>query len=278
MKQIVKAAVLLVGVGVAAIGLRAVANDASNTAYQAIIERNAFGLKPIAPPPPPVQPPNVVTNIKFTGITIRPETGVKKAWFVIPDPDQPHKPNAFIYPSLQEGESVAGVELVSIDEKENSVKIITGGKESELTFASNSNPASPPATVGAAPVGGPVMTPGAPLAVPQPPVIGRQVPIPGSIPPGRIINPGGGGYTPAATGSFTTPATSPNTLQTMPARTVRIQPNAGVPDPAAQLSSMINMEAQRAVYQDAINAGQFPPLPPTGLLDAGGGAPPPGGK
>jgi hypothetical protein len=250
-----KAAGLWLAGAALAIGVFGAGNDDRGDAYQGIVMRNAFGLQD---PPPlvsaPIQPPNVVTNIKFTGITTM---GEKKALLVMPDPDKPHTPNAFIYPILREGESIGGVEIVSINEKENSVKIIAGGIASELNFQENGNLAAPPAVGGP---GNPGATSNGPGPVAQPAPIGHTA---NYMPPGR--------------GQSTTPPTDPNSQRQFPGAS-RAQQNNAVPDQAGLVQSMLNVEITREVNKDLIAAGQFPPLPPTGLTEPGPGGAPPGGK
>jgi hypothetical protein len=251
----------VIGCGICAalaIGVCGALSDSQSDAYQAIVLRNAFGLKD---PPPPltnqIQPPNVVTNVKFTGISTY---GGKKALLIIPDPDKPRTPNAFIYPILREGESMGGVEVVSINEEENSVKIISGGITSELNFKDNGNNAAPPTVAAAA---GQPGAPGGAMpvgagGVPQPTPIARPA---NFIPPGRVQG--------------STPATDPNSnLRQIPTRPLRVgQQSTGVPDQAGLVQSMLNVEITREANKGLIATGQFPPLPPTELTEPGPGGP-----
>ena len=147
--------------------------------YQAIVERNVFGLNP--PPPPMTNNPaadEIPANIKFTGITMLGEQ--KKAWFIIQPKDPKEKPS---YLSLPEGERSGVIEVVKIDEGSGEVKVLTGGKEMTLNFKENGN------KVNAVPIAPAIPTPGIAIpgrAVPGvPPPPGGSPPLPGamSIPP-----------------------------------------------------------------------------------------------
>jgi hypothetical protein len=149
--------------------------DAKNQRYQAIVERNAFGLRPVPPPPvKPDKPPQKV-NIKLTGITTM--LGVKKAYFILSDPAKPNTPNALVYPSLKQGERFGPIQVVSIDEKHCSVKIVNAGTPDTLTFSANGNA---PNTIGA-PLPGQARVP---LQARLPAGFSR-----GAIPPGIIRPP-----------------------------------------------------------------------------------------
>jgi hypothetical protein len=138
-KTIVTALALALMSGSAALLLHAAgAREIHNQPYQAIVERNAFGLRPI-PTPPPVKADKSLelAHIKFTGITTM--LGVKKAYFVLPDPAKPKTPNALLYPGLKPGERFGTIQVVSIDEKNCSVEILNDGTPAVLTFSANGN-------------------------------------------------------------------------------------------------------------------------------------------
>ena len=110
----------------------ALAEDKPNP-YQAIIERNPFGLKP---PPTPVDntpPPPVVplAKVVLTGITSMFHTD--RALIEITE-QEPGKPPTTRKPILREGERDGSVEVIAIDVEKSLVKIRNGGFETNLSF------------------------------------------------------------------------------------------------------------------------------------------------
>ena len=219
-----------------------VAESAGNR-YEVIHVRNPFGLKD---PPPVVTnlPTNPVApvNVKFTGITSD-KTG-KKAWFMIPGQPGGKNPNPQ-YLSIPEHEKQGDIEVLEINEKESTVKILNAGSLVELNVKDNGLP-----TPAALPVPGvPLNSYGVPGALPTP----GLVPAPG-ISPSAIktagLTPSGGDALAARYGARTIPTRN---LRTAPIE----QPVQAPVDPVVQ---RIMMEAQK---QQAEAAGkQFPPLPP----------------
>ncbi len=150
-------------------------SPSQDSPYQAIMGRNAFGLRPVPPPaPPPETPVNVIPSaLKLTGITTL--IG-KRAMFLV---QEPNKKEAVYSDLLREGDkdgSITNLEVLHIDDLTGEVKVVYGGKEMTLNFAQNG--IQPP--VGAAPTApgaGPGAIPGRPGGVPTiapPPVPGQQ--------------------------------------------------------------------------------------------------------
>src|SRR2546429_1659091 len=153
-----------------AVALREDVNGPADHPYQAIIDRNAFGLKP---PPQVVNPiptnPVVPVNVKFTGITSN--SRGKKAWLMIPA--QPGKnTNPQYLNGLAEHEKQGEIEVLEINVKESKVKILNAGSLVELNVKDNGLP-----TPAALPVPGvPLNSYGVPGALPTP----GLVPAPGT--------------------------------------------------------------------------------------------------
>lgn len=131
--------------------------------YQSIVDRNPFGLKPPAPPAPPPDPaankPPPVSNINMTGITT--DLDNKRVW-LIANVAGKQPPNQFY--SLAEGDKQDDIEVVSIDEQSETVKILNAGTPLTLTFATHGVKGKPS---GAAMAGAPAGTP-PPGGIPAP--------------------------------------------------------------------------------------------------------------
>ncbi|HEY9510045.1 MAG TPA: hypothetical protein VIV82_09315 [Verrucomicrobiae bacterium] len=152
----------------------AASSDSGNSPYQAIVERNVFGLKPPTGPeeaPPPPEPPSKIT---LSGITTM--LGNKRALLSVQVPNKPAE--NFI---LAEGQRDGEIEVLQIDEHAGTVKVSNHGVEQLLDFKTDGAKAQ----VAAVPPPAPAVTP-RPPGVPPPPV--RTIPtrqmrmIPG-IPP-----------------------------------------------------------------------------------------------
>ena len=134
--------------------------------YRAISERNAFGLKPPAPPPveidDPPAPPAI--DIKLTGICS--VLATKKVLLQVLESGvtQPR------FYNLAEGESAAGLQIVKIDEEAETVRVRLRGETILLTFKTHGlkspgagpsapRPVEPPAHGSAPP---PLLPPAAP--------------------------------------------------------------------------------------------------------------------
>ena len=137
--------------------------------YQSIVDRNVFGLRP-PPPPPSTEPPKPpIPPINLTGITTI--LGKKMAFMTIqlpPKPGEQGKPGPTSF-MLSEGERDGDIEVVSIDEKAETVKVSEFGTITNVTFGklpSTPAPAGSPAMAGG-PSGVPGHNPLAPGGGPQ---------------------------------------------------------------------------------------------------------------
>jgi copper/silver efflux system protein len=131
-------------------GATALSAGPSHNPYQAIVERNVFGLKPPAPPaetePPKPEPP----PITLTGITT---FGTKRALMILHA--VPGRTGADARPQplvLAEGQREAGLEVLEIDAQAHIVTVNNSGVILTLTFKDNGpKPApAPKAGLGAA--------------------------------------------------------------------------------------------------------------------------------
>lgn len=248
---------LVVTAAVVAGGTGDVWGDTKVNPYEAIIERNPFGLKPPPPPAPPEDPstkapPAPPATVEVTGITSI--LSSKRALLeIVPGPGKP-----MIKPILSEGERVDSIEVVSINVEKNEVVVKNGGVITNLTFKiAKSTPASAPGTPGAVP----------------PPVA------PGSFPPptpqttynnygngGRGVMMGGGApaVTPAA-GDANPAAGTAAGFRSIPSRNIRGNATANAPMSAEE--SVLQVEQNRLLNQQISRETgiRLPPLPPTVL-------------
>lgn len=236
-------AVVMGGVLLGAV-VRADVAETPDQRYQVIIDRNAFGLKP-APKISTVQTnqPPAPVNIKLSGIT-RDFAGLK-AWMVIPAQTGPGKNANPQYLSIPEHEKQGDIEVLEINEKESTVKILNAGTPVELNFKENGLP-----TPAAIPV------PGVPI---NPHGI---VPAPGTPPPGIKTAAAPANMNPyvAARNGFQ-PATASRTIPARNVRTPPVQMQTQVAEtPVDPVAQRVLMEVQkRQAEQQGI---PFPPLPP----------------
>jgi hypothetical protein len=246
-------------------------NPSGDNAYHVVVERNPFGLSPPKVVLPPTNtPPPVKSDVKFTGITVD-KVGGKKAWLVVPPPPNSRAQNPQ-YLSMRENETQGDIQVLEIDDKENTVKIVNAGTPVVLTFKDNGY-ATP--TMAAMP-GNPLAPHGVPGMLPTPGVL----PTPGLPTPGIVPAPTPGiktaGVTPtgipandamaaryglqnAAPGNTTTIAP----VRTIPTRTLRttVEPQAqstgANADPVVQ---HIMREAQKMQTEQQQGIA-YPPLP-----------------
>ena len=233
---------------------RADVSEPTPNPYQVIVERNAFGLRPM--PTITAGPPTNKLDqlsVKFTGITSDKKSG-KKAWLMIAAP--PNKNTNPQYLSIPEHEKQGDIEVVEINEKENTVKILLAGAPMELNFKDNGLPTP------AAP-----LVPGigyTPHGLPAPGI----VPIPGAPP---ILKTAGVSPTGAATAEALAvraglQPTTPNTPRVIPQRSVRTTPleqqGQRMETPIDPRVQRLLMEAQKV--QAEKQGIPFPPLPPLG--------------
>ena len=245
-------------------------NPADN-AYQVFVERNPFGLKPPQVIVQPTNtPPPVKMDVKFTGITI--DRMGKKAWLVVPPPPNNRTQNPQ-YLSMREQETQGDIQVLEIDDKENTVKIVNAGTPAVLTFKDNgyatptmaAMPGNPHGVPGALPMPGVLPPPGglpAPGIVPAPMTPAPGMKTAGVTPTGIPANDAlAARYGLQNTSSGNTTVTPVRTIPTRNLRTVpavqgQVQETPTV-DPVVQ---RLMMEAQAA---EAKRRGEnFPPLPP----------------
>ena len=126
---------LIYGLGslLAGISVQTVLAEAQPNPYQAIIERNPFGLKPPPPPPDPTPVVPVIPpgKVVLTGITTM--FGNPRALFEVTE-TEPGKPATVRKPILHEGDRDGALEVVSIDVEKSQVKIRNSGIETNITF------------------------------------------------------------------------------------------------------------------------------------------------
>jgi len=126
--------VSMLGCAVWCVGAEAIPPVSSAPAYEHIMTRNVFGLKPMPlPPPPPVNTPPPL-NIELTGITtiLGNKTALLKARLPASKPGD--KPRDELL-TLAEGQREGGIELIAVDEKAGKVRVNDGGTLVELAFA-----------------------------------------------------------------------------------------------------------------------------------------------
>jgi hypothetical protein len=215
------------------------------------LARNPFGLnRPatnavvVPPSPPPVK-----VDLKLAGITW--DASGKRAWLVVPpSPARGSVPAVTnqTHFAIAEGGRQGEVEVLAIDPKANTVRILNAGVEVTLDFVNNGLSAPPAMAAGRA------VAPGAP----------RGIPMPGA-PRGASPSQAAPGFKSAAA-PISSAVTSEKMVASreLPTRSVRTAPEMPVVvDPAAQA---ILIQAQQ---QAAIAAGRpYPPLPPIPHLQA----------
>lgn len=226
----------------------------AQAAYDSIADKNAFRLKPLitAPttPEPPVEPPSEIT---LTGITTI--FGDKLALLEVQPPGQP---KAFL--TLSEGQREGDVEIISIDERAETVTInYRGTRQPPLTFDKVKKKA------------------GIGVASSQPPF--------GGGPPG-LVRP----VLPSANTANNSVNITPR-MRSIPTRNIRsavttsgdgmegsgiggvIQTSGNGSSPATPSMTpeeqVIRMEINRELTKDKVAAGLLPPLPPTPFTPAG---------
>lgn len=256
--------------------------DIQPNPYQAIIERNPFGLKPPPPPveaaaPVPITPPGKVI---LTGITTI--FGSARALLEITE-QEAGKTATTRKPILHAGERDGSVEVVSIDVEKSLVRVRNGNIETNLGFEVPKLAASAPAAPGGVP--SPLAVPtSASFSSPTPSAPGRGSAVtvfgnssasPVSYGGGGVTSFGGGapasslgsaasygsGGAPASYGALSTPTlgASANGIQ-IPTRTLRTDaPPAQqqLIDPATQY---LKMAVDAQVHAQA--GHNYPPLPP----------------
>src|SRR5437867_6793929 len=156
------------------------ANPPGDDSYHVFVVRNAFGLRTYLPPvQQPTNPPAQKVDVKVTGITS--DRSGKKASLVVPPPPNNRTQNPQ-YLSLREQETQGDIQVLEIDDKENTVKIVNAGTTSVLTFKENGYTAP---TASAMP-GNPLTPRGVPGVYPTP----GGLPAPGIVPAPMTPAPG----------------------------------------------------------------------------------------
>jgi hypothetical protein len=253
--------------------------------YDAIVERNAFGLRP---PPPPVTetnqaPAETPVKVVLTGITsiFGPEQPRAFLEIVEQAPPKGGTPVPPRRPILGAGDREGDVEVLSIDIGRNVVKIRNGAVESELTFEER-KPSGPTPTGHVAGSPAPVASPAA----------GQPIIVSSSESRGGITMAGGGGgfqgntagvssyggttqTTPGNFGGLSSyggvnPAPlgalgSGSALPTIPSRTIRTPTVAQNTQKPVDIDQQeLILEANRMHFQQNPNK-PGPPIPPTRL-------------
>lgn len=218
--------------------------------YMVITNRNAFGLQPEQPLPKPEELRPPPAKVRLEGIMSL--MGSKRAILRLLKQGVPPGQEPVLM--LAEGERDQDVEVIAIDEENNTVKIRNQGITMEITFekerpglgVGGSSPAVLPTApqprpgIGAAPVMQLGPPPQAPTAVPAP--------------------------APAQ------PAVSPPQSQPQPAPSVSMAPAAPpqrnvrtAERPLTYEEQVILIELERERTKPLVQAGEMPPLPPTEL-------------
>ena len=213
----------------------AFADTVGATPYQAIVERNVFGLKPPTPPPDPEANKPPPPKILLQGITTL--LGNKRALLKVSVPAKPPEPAKEIPLVLAEGQRDGEIEVLAIDENARTVKVNDYGTVVDLNFESNGVkiaaspvPAAPPNAPGYKPASfANPSGPAAPGRLPTPHWPGRLPSMPGA---GTAFGtPRAPGYTPSPGiimgGSTATRVASPGEGGSRPAITPPLPP--GVP-------------------------------------------------
>jgi len=140
--------------------VRAEVDTSKERARHPFLDQNPFRLKPPganAGPAVPTNPP-VKLDLKLAGITS--DSFGKRAWFVTPP--SPARPGVAAVSNsthfaIAEGGRHGDIEVLEINPKENTVKILNAGVAVTLDFASHglAAPAALPGRLGGAPVAPP---------------------------------------------------------------------------------------------------------------------------
>ena len=257
------AVVLVLGASV-----KAATADLPANPYQAIMDRNAFGLKPIPPPPDPDanKPPPQVPKAMFTGL-ISGFSGGKRALLktaaVAAKGSEPAKAEQTYI--LAAGQREGDIEVLEINDApgSESVKVVNTGVTMTLTFEKDGQKP----TVGAAPppFGNPGGVPPPPGVIPQPggvqPAGGAPVPMQRFM---RTPMPGGSASTATQPGAATpTSYSAGGTLPAYGATTAQTQPVTPQQAQQSAAQQMIEMELAREKLAKSGNpsASLIPPTP-----------------
>jgi len=245
----------------------AIAPDSATNRFQAIPERNAFGLKP----PPAIEPtqplPPLIPKLILTGITtiLGNKLVLLKAVPTGNAPGQAMKEESLM---LTEGQRQGSVEVLNIDEKTGSVRVNNSGSIMTLTFEKDGAKLSNTPPHPTAPGGLPLPTNATVMSPTIPPT---SLPVrganhkPGSLPARDIRSPNvlGPGQTPTPTGPVVEPG-SPSG----PAVTNPILPGGLTPEEQAivlQLQQQASPGATGAAPQAVVPGTPLPGSQPSVL-------------
>lgn len=239
----------------------AVVDVASNPYRQAIVDRNVFGLKSPPPPPPPESlkpPPSKLILVGIVNVF-----GTKKAVIKSSEPPKPAAPGQTPVAEdpyvIMEGNRDHDVEVIEIDEKTGSVKVINSGQPETLTFEKNgaklpSGPSVPaPGTTPTGPAGGGIPKPGGLI---RPGMPGMPSGIPGAV-GGQGVGVGGMAGSAGTVSSLGMPGVD----SSIPTRPVRTDGTQMTPEQNA-----IIYEANRLRNEELTKAGLIPRLPTHPLI------------
>lgn len=275
---------LVGGLSACSLTISAWGNTGDNP-YKTIVDRNVFGLKP---PPPPVDPnveaaaKNPPPKITLTGITTI--LGNKRALMKTPPaavkPGEQPREQSYI---LSEGQRDGDLEVVQIDEKTGSVKLMYAGTPVTLTFEKDGPKTAPgglPAPTGMVPgmpPGGGRPFPGTDGGIRTLPTRTMRAGAPNAMVQPAAYQPAQGGYQPSAnpsanpayqSGTLATSAGAGSTLTssgvslTSPvASQQKIQPNW---PPDSGLTGDEQLAYMHLQAEANKNNPNFPPLPGVG--------------
>ena len=251
--------------------------------YQAIVDRNVFGLKPPAPPPDPEANKPPPPKIILTGVYKMGDTA--RALMKVSVPPRPPEPAKEIPLILSVGQGSEGVEVLAIDTVASTVKVNNSGTVMSLDFTNNGaklagapgaapklpgvgvppapNPFAPPVPGGLPPTTRPVRPTGMPGAPVSPTsynpsassASAHPVTTYTALPTGSSYNPSSGitvGGTPSGTLTVPGLGSAPSTPQ--------VQRN-WPPEPQSAEEAAIMGAAYSQRYAREIQAGTMPSIP-----------------
>jgi hypothetical protein len=271
-------------------GTHVIATETSGgNPYQAIVDRNVFGLKP--PPPPPDPEANKPPPPKITLTGIYTMGGTKRVLMKVSVPARPPEPAKEVPLTLSEGQREGDVEVLEIDTVARTAKVNNFGTITSLDFTNNGAkiasgpaPGGPPNPAGA----GPGLAPPNPFG---PGGAGKGIPtarpmrmdptgaavLPGGYPGGAAVASSSGGARPSAIYSAVPMAPTYNApsgiavggagagtvtlpgIGTAPAPAT--QQRNWPPEPATAEEAAIREAAYLMKNKAAIERGDLPPLP-----------------
>lgn len=210
---------LVGGLSACSLTISAWGNTGDNP-YKTIVDRNVFGLKPPPPPGPAPGTENTTPPPKITLTGITTILGNKRALMKTPPaavkPGEQPREQSYI---LSEGQRDGDLEVVQIDEKTGSVKLMYAGTPVTLTFEKDGPKTAPgglPAPTGMVPgmpPGGGRPFPGTDGGIRTLPTRTMRAGAPNAMVQPAAYQPGQGGYQPSANPSAN-PAYQSGTLAT----------------------------------------------------------------